>query len=724
MHPIAKRIKAFGFDISVETPKGSHRHWKDPHSGESGSTKMLYDYGYIRRTEGTDGDHVDVYVGPNAESDRVFIIDQLKKPDFKQFDEQKVMLGFDDADAARAAYLKHYNDPRFFGSMKEMSVEDFREKVLNRKNHGKKVGAERVQPPIIGGKPHRGEWSLAGSARFNILRPGSDIDYMVPVEAVSEHLHEFKQYKGAPGVYWKEHPEVDGRKASVVAVPAPAYRKITDSYQHAVDSHTPEQLRRLREELGKHDFYKKVGVVYTSDAIKQTAPPFKPSPTVAKEVKKSVESFLVSKGLPKDTPYALLAGASMYFHGLRPELKDADIVVQGLGNQKFNEVHGKYEVDGGGNIDDLGHGLTDYTLRTRHQDHGVQFASLPATLAFKKALNRDKDRADIVAIEQHINGTNMPFKSKAQARAALGGYIPGFSKEKAEEWAHKTKSMKKLPEHVSDKKSKKHAEQSVLSDHNDPPGYMMVQNLNQLADQAAQLSDAVSVEDNAEPWVESKIDRAAQAIDAVHDYMQYKSQDKQAAFTPEEFPQILKNLVAASKNKFQGRLAPEFIEGHVTRGANTLQQRLLEAQARLAEPAVAQQAARDATDFRGLFESAGLAEPAQLRSYGNAPRDIRPPVTAETVFSSGSKTGSFARKLAQHHALVRLGLEKAAAGSDLSRIFGTFGGTARPMSAPSPETAAAIEHLIGQLRAPVPTVAPQVSPGIAEILARPLPRGL
>jgi hypothetical protein len=42
----------------------------------------------------------------------------------------------------------------------------------------------------------------------------------------------------------------------------------------------------------------------------------------------------------------------------------------------------------------------------------------------------------------------MPFKSKAQARAAFGGHIPGFSKEKAEEWAHETKNMKKLPEHV------------------------------------------------------------------------------------------------------------------------------------------------------------------------------------------------------------------------------------------------------------------------------------
>ena len=72
----------------------------------------------------------------------------------------------------------------------------------------------------------------------------------------------------------------------------------------------------------------------------------------------------------------------------------------------------------------------------------------------------------------------------------------------------------------------KQAAQSVLSEHSDPPGYMMVSNLKRLADQSKQLSNAVSVEDNAEPWVESKIDRASEAIDAVHDYMKYKSEKK------------------------------------------------------------------------------------------------------------------------------------------------------------------------------------------------------
>ncbi len=128
-----------GLDIAIENRKGSKRKWFDPHGKEKGSTHMYFDYGYIRLTEGTDGDHVDVYVGPNESAEKVFVVDQMKKPDFKTFDEQKVMLGFDSAEAAKKAYLRQYNDRRFFGSMKEMSFEEFKTKVLDKSNHGKKI---------------------------------------------------------------------------------------------------------------------------------------------------------------------------------------------------------------------------------------------------------------------------------------------------------------------------------------------------------------------------------------------------------------------------------------------------------------------------------------------------------------------------------------------------------------------------------------------------------
>jgi len=138
------RLKFQGLDVSVENRKGSVRKWYDPHGKESGSTPMLNHYGYIRGTHGTDGDHVDVYVGPNPDAGMAYIIDQMKKPHDDKgkwdcFDEQKIMLGFDSAGDAQAAYMKQYNDPRFFGGLKEMPMTEFKAKVLSPKYHGEKI---------------------------------------------------------------------------------------------------------------------------------------------------------------------------------------------------------------------------------------------------------------------------------------------------------------------------------------------------------------------------------------------------------------------------------------------------------------------------------------------------------------------------------------------------------------------------------------------------------
>lgn len=48
----------------------------------------------------------------------------------------------------------------------------------------------------------------------------------------------------------------------------------------------------------------------------------------------------------------------------------------------------------------------------------------------------------------------MPFKSRAQMKAAFGGYLGSEMKEKARKWAEETPNIKKLPEHVNSKKKK------------------------------------------------------------------------------------------------------------------------------------------------------------------------------------------------------------------------------------------------------------------------------
>ncbi len=67
---------------------------------------------------------------------RAYIVHQVD-PETKQFDEDKVMLGFDTAEAAKTAYLAQYDNPGFFGTMEVTDIEKFRELIEKRK--GKKL---------------------------------------------------------------------------------------------------------------------------------------------------------------------------------------------------------------------------------------------------------------------------------------------------------------------------------------------------------------------------------------------------------------------------------------------------------------------------------------------------------------------------------------------------------------------------------------------------------
>lgn len=114
-----------GLKVSIENQLGTYREGKDD-EGNAWRTLMRYPYGYIQRTEGNDGDHVDCYVGGRRGSQRVFIVHQ-NDPFTGKYDEDKVMLGFDSARDAREAYMAQYNRPDFFGSMDEVSMDRFKE---------------------------------------------------------------------------------------------------------------------------------------------------------------------------------------------------------------------------------------------------------------------------------------------------------------------------------------------------------------------------------------------------------------------------------------------------------------------------------------------------------------------------------------------------------------------------------------------------------------------
>ncbi|WP_330925031.1 LPD38 domain-containing protein [Candidatus Sororendozoicomonas aggregata] len=117
-------IKLQGLDLSLENLKGSTRSGTDPH-GKPWSVKMRHDYGYIKGTEGADGDHVDVFVGDNPDSEKVFVVDQVNKDG--SFDEHKVMLGFDDRQSAVDGYKANYEKGWTVGDVTELSTDAFKQ---------------------------------------------------------------------------------------------------------------------------------------------------------------------------------------------------------------------------------------------------------------------------------------------------------------------------------------------------------------------------------------------------------------------------------------------------------------------------------------------------------------------------------------------------------------------------------------------------------------------
>lgn len=125
------KINISGMDISIENPEGSKRkpQWK----------KLKSHYGYIARVSGetaprgTDKDHIDIFIKPGTPTDYagpVFVIDQVNKDG--TFDEAKVMLGFDNEQAAREGYLENYTKGwTGLGAIKQFTLDEFKDWLKN-----------------------------------------------------------------------------------------------------------------------------------------------------------------------------------------------------------------------------------------------------------------------------------------------------------------------------------------------------------------------------------------------------------------------------------------------------------------------------------------------------------------------------------------------------------------------------------------------------------------
>lgn len=135
--------------VVIENRTGSIR------SGENENgpwrTRMPFDYGFIDKIPGADGDDLDAFIGPNPDGARsVFVINQINALT-GEFDECKCMLGFDDQDTALKAYMDSYSDnygSKIFKDMHELTVDEFKDWITS----GKTLGEfESVEEPESGG---------------------------------------------------------------------------------------------------------------------------------------------------------------------------------------------------------------------------------------------------------------------------------------------------------------------------------------------------------------------------------------------------------------------------------------------------------------------------------------------------------------------------------------------------------------------------------------------
>lgn len=112
-------VRIGGLDVSIENPAGSHRRPEWP--------TLKSHYGYIRRTVGADGDHVDAFVRVGTPEDYAGPVHVVNQVVGGKFDEHKVMLGWENADEARAAYLENYERGWLgIGSMVTLPMNEFK----------------------------------------------------------------------------------------------------------------------------------------------------------------------------------------------------------------------------------------------------------------------------------------------------------------------------------------------------------------------------------------------------------------------------------------------------------------------------------------------------------------------------------------------------------------------------------------------------------------------
>ena len=251
-----------GLDIKVENKAGSTREGKDK-NGKPWSVDMTAHYGYIRRTEGADGDQIDVYVVPRPVMGApVFVFDQYN-PSNGRFDEHKAVLGAGSRQEAESVYDAHFSDgsgPKRRKGLRQMTLAEFKEWIKNgdtKKPVGVKGGvtysteSERDgdgagRDSSRGAAPLAGAPDVAGAAG--------------PDPRLVEVAQRYARDAGIPFVRQARYVEVDEARARRIADAydamehAPQDPRVKEAYENLIRQ-TTAQYRALEKAGYKFWFF-------------------------------------------------------------------------------------------------------------------------------------------------------------------------------------------------------------------------------------------------------------------------------------------------------------------------------------------------------------------------------------------------------------------------------------------------------------------------------------
>jgi hypothetical protein len=144
-------VRRHGLEITIETQKGQMRSGTGK-GGKEWSTIMKADYGYILDSKGRDKEHVDCFLGPDEDAERVFVVNQTDKSG--KFDEHKVVFGVGSESEARELYLSNYEKGWKCGPIKAMTVDEFKDWIAD-EGATKRV-AEKFVDEAVSRDDHRG----------------------------------------------------------------------------------------------------------------------------------------------------------------------------------------------------------------------------------------------------------------------------------------------------------------------------------------------------------------------------------------------------------------------------------------------------------------------------------------------------------------------------------------------------------------------------------------